>query len=88
MSSVLTIRVPEEVQHDLGSLAEMTGRSRSWLAMEAIKEYLEREQWQVSQIHEWQVSQIHEGLAEADAGDFATTEEVSAVFDKWASRAG
>ncbi|WP_427926955.1 hypothetical protein [Acidithiobacillus thiooxidans] len=23
----------------------MTGRSRSWLAMEAIKEYLEREQW-------------------------------------------
>ena len=80
MSSVLTIRVPEEVQHDLGSLAEMTGRSRSWLAMEAIKEYLEREQWQVSQ--------IHEGLAEADAGDFATTEEVAAVFDKWASRAG
>lgn len=80
MSSILSIRVPEEVQHDLGSLAEMTGRSRSWLAMEAIKEYLEREQWQVSQ--------IHEGLAEANAGDFATTEEVTAVFDKWASRAG
>ncbi len=80
MSPVLSIRMPEEVQHDLGSLAEMTGRSRSWLAMEAIKEYLEREQWQVSQ--------IHEGLAEADAGDFATTEEVAAVFDKWASRAG
>ena len=45
MSSVLTIRAPEAVQHDLESLAEMTGRSRSWLAMEAIKEYLEREQW-------------------------------------------
>jgi predicted transcriptional regulator len=64
MSSVLTIRVPEEVHQDLGSLAEMTGRSRSWLAMEAIKEYLEREQWQVSQ--------IHEAITEADAADFAS----------------
>lgn len=80
MSSVLTIRVPEEVHQDLGSLAEMTGRSRSWLAMEAIKEYLEREQWQVSQ--------IREALAEADAGDFASQEEVAAVFGKWTSRAG
>ncbi|MHB1735288.1 MAG: CopG family ribbon-helix-helix protein [Acidithiobacillus sp.] len=80
MSSVLTIRVPEEVHQNLGSLAEMTGRSRSWLAMEAIKEYLEREQWQVSQ--------IHEAIAEADAGDFASQEEVAAVFGKWTSRAG
>jgi len=80
MSSVLTIRVPEEVHQNLGSLAEMTGRSRSWLAMEAIKEYLEREQWQVSQ--------IHKAITEADAGDFASQEEVAAVFDKWTSRAG
>ncbi|MBU2854394.1 MULTISPECIES: CopG family ribbon-helix-helix protein [Acidithiobacillus] len=58
----------------------MTGRSRSWLAMEAIKEYLEREQWQVSQ--------IREAIAEADAGDFASQEEVAAVFGKWTSRAG
>ncbi|MGC9128984.1 MAG: CopG family ribbon-helix-helix protein, partial [Acidithiobacillus sp.] len=40
MSSVLTIRVPEELQQELGGLAEMTGRSRSWLAAEAIREYL------------------------------------------------
>lgn len=79
MSSVLTIRVPEAVQDDLESLAEMTGRSRSWLAMEAIKEYLEGEQWQASQ--------IHVGLVDADAEDFASTEEVAAVLDKWASRA-
>ncbi len=80
MSSVLTIRVPEEVQHDLETLAEMTGRSRSWLAMQAINEYLERERWQVSQ--------IHEGIAEADAGDFATKEEVAALFHQWDPRAG
>ncbi len=80
MSSVLTIRVPEELQHDLGNLAEMTGRSRSWLAAEAIREYLERERWQIAQ--------IHEAVAEADAGDFASPEETTAVFEKWAHRAG
>jgi predicted transcriptional regulator len=36
---------------------------------------------------EWQVRQIEEGLRDADAGDFASAEEVAAVFAKWA-RAG
>ncbi len=79
MSSVLTVRVPEETQQDLLSLAKVTGRSRSWIAMQAIHEYLERERWQVSQ--------IQEGIAEADAGDFATTEEVAALFEQWDPRA-
>lgn len=79
MSSVLTIRVPEELQQDLGNLAEMTGRSRSWLAAEAIREYLERERWQIAQ--------IHEAIVEAEAGDFASPEETAAVFEKWKQRA-
>jgi predicted transcriptional regulator len=32
---------------------------------------------------DWQISEIQEGLREADTGDFATDEEVSAVFSKW-----
>ncbi len=80
MSSVLTIRVPEELQQELGGLAEMTGRSRSWLAAEAIREYLERERWQIAE--------IHEAIAEADAGDFAESEETATVFAKWSRHAG
>jgi RHH-type rel operon transcriptional repressor/antitoxin RelB len=79
MSSVLTIRVPEDLQQELGGLAEMTGRSRSWLAAEAIREYLERERWQIAE--------IHDAIAEADTGDFAKPEETAAVFAKWARRA-
>ncbi len=77
MSSVLTVRVSEELQQELGGLAQMTGRSRSWLAAEAIREYLEREHWQISE--------IHDAITEADAGDFASQEEMAAVFAKWSS---
>lgn len=31
----------------------------------------------------WQVEEIKRGLAEADAGDFASDEEVEKVFAKW-----
>lgn len=79
MSSVLTVRVPEDVQHELGDLSEKTGRSRSWLAAEAIKEYLERERWQVTK--------ILEGVADADSGDFASSDEVAETFGRWTSRA-
>jgi predicted transcriptional regulator len=31
----------------------------------------------------WQIEEIKRGVAEADAGDFASAEEVEAVFTKW-----
>jgi predicted transcriptional regulator len=31
----------------------------------------------------WQISQIEAGLREADAGDFASDEEVAGIFAKW-----
>jgi RHH-type transcriptional regulator, rel operon repressor / antitoxin RelB len=35
---------------------------------------------------EWQINEIEEGLREADAGDFASDEEVAAVFAKRTER--
>ena len=34
-------------------------------------------------MNEWQINEIKEGLEEADRGEFASDEEVKAVFDKW-----
>ncbi len=31
----------------------------------------------------WQVEEIKKGLAEADRGEFASEEEVEAMFDEW-----
>lgn len=35
---------------------------------------------------DWQVEEIRKGLAEADAGDFATEEEMARIIAKWARR--
>ena len=35
------------------------------------------------ELQEWQIRQIEEGLHEADAGDFASDEEVATVFARW-----
>jgi len=78
MTSTVTIRLEESVKDKLEKLAESTHRSRSFLAAEAIKAYVDS--------NEWQVNEIHAAIAEADAGDFATDAEVKAVFDKWKTK--
>jgi predicted transcriptional regulator len=41
----------------------------------------------VDQLQELQIQQIHSGLREADAGDFASDDEMAAVLAKWKRRA-
>ncbi|KMN82417.1 CopG family ribbon-helix-helix protein [Chromobacterium alkanivorans] len=72
--SVMSVRVADELAQQLEALAHATGRSKSFLVAEAIGDYLEREAWQVQA--------IEEGLKEADAGDFASSDEVGAFFAK------
>lgn len=78
MSNTMTIRLPDEDKQRLGKLAAATRRSRSFLAAEAIHEYIE--------LNEWQIDEINEALSEADRGEFATDAEVTAVFDGWRPR--
>ncbi len=68
----VTFRLDSEKRAALDALAAGMDRDRSYLINEAITLYLE--------MHQWQIEEIRQGLAEADAGDFATEEEVSAVF--------
>jgi predicted transcriptional regulator len=49
-STTLTVRVDEAVKERLAKLAQSTGRSRSYLAAEAINEYLDINEWQVAGI--------------------------------------
>lgn len=80
MSSVLTVRVPDEMKYQMDSLAEVTGRTRSWIAAEAIRQYMETESWQIGE--------IRKALAEADAGEFVSEEEMEQVFNKWSPEGG
>ena len=75
-TSILTLRIPQEIKDQLGKLSEATHRSQSFLGGEAIRRYVELEAWQISE--------IQQALQEADAGDFATEEELNAVVKKYA----
>jgi RHH-type rel operon transcriptional repressor/antitoxin RelB len=75
-TAVLTLRIPVEVKQQLDQLADATHRSKSWLAGEAIQRYLDLEAWQIGQ--------IRQALQEADAGDFASHEEMAALKTKYA----
>ncbi|WMN19178.1 ribbon-helix-helix protein, CopG family [Pseudomonas piscis] len=77
--SIMSLRLPDEMAETLALLAKATGRSKSFLAVDALREYLAREAWQIEE--------IQKALGEADAGDFASTEEVAAITGKWTDNA-
>ncbi len=70
----VTFRLDREKREALDAIAAGMDRDRSYLINEAIALYLE--------MHQWQLEEIQKGIAEADAGDFATEEEVAAVFTR------
>jgi len=75
MSTTMTIRLDDDLKQRLDKLADATHRSKSFLATEAIRDFVE--------LNEWQVQQIQAALTEADNGEFATEEQVAEVFKKW-----
>jgi RHH-type transcriptional regulator, rel operon repressor / antitoxin RelB len=75
MSTTMTVRVEDEIKDRLDRLAESTQRTKSFLAAEAIREYVEN--------NEWQIAEIQAALAEADAGDFANDKDVVALAKRW-----
>lgn len=80
MSTTMTIRLEDEVRDRLDQLAEATRRSKSFLAAEAIRAFVET--------NEWQIREIRAALREADAGDFASDKDVAALSRKWKVNAG
>ncbi len=74
-TSTMTIRLEADLKARLDKLAEATHRSKSFLAAEAVREYIE--------LNEWQLQEIQNAIVEADAGDFASENSVNAVFGKW-----
>lgn len=74
-SKTINVRVPEALYAQIEELARATARTKSFLAIEALKGYVESESWQVRD--------IRAGIEEADAGDFASAEEVAETFAKY-----
>ena len=79
MTTTMTIRLKTDLKQQLDRLAKVTSRSKSFLAAEALRDFIE--------INEWQIREISDAIKEADDGDFASDEEVNKVYSKWSGNA-
>lgn len=69
------VRVSSELKARLDSYAEMVGQSKATIAANAISDYLD---WRIPQTEDLKLA-----IAAADRGEFASEEEVDAVFKKY-----
>jgi len=76
-STTLTVRIDAAAKERLEKLAETTGRSRSFLAADAINQYLE--------VNEWQVAGIKQPIASLDRGAPIAHEQVKDWVASWGS---
>jgi RHH-type transcriptional regulator, rel operon repressor / antitoxin RelB len=74
-STTFTVRVETDVKERLEKLAKSTGRSRSFLAAEALNEYLD--------VNEWQVAGIRKAMGSLDRGEGVPNEQVKAWVNSW-----
>ncbi|HEY6254492.1 MAG TPA: CopG family ribbon-helix-helix protein [Xanthobacteraceae bacterium] len=69
-STTLTVRLDRSVKKRLEAAAARVRRSKSFLAAEAIEEYLA--------VQEWQIEAIKGGMEAADRGELVPHEQVKA----------
>lgn len=73
-TSTMTLRLDDKLKARLNKLAGVTHRSKSFLAAEAISEYLK--------IQEWQIKEIKKGIAEAEAGQLVDHDSIAKHWEK------
>lgn len=76
--SAFTVRLPDDVTKKLDKLAEKLDRSRSYIAAQAISDFVTREAWQLAD--------IEAGLRDAERGNFASDAEVAATVARFTKR--
>ena len=72
MSEQFSLRLPKGTKERLQELADATGRTKAFLAQDAIERYLELESWQIKA--------IQEGIKDVDEGRIIPYEDIK---KKW-----
>ena len=74
MRDVMTVRVEPEIKTKLNKMAKATARTKSFLIADAIREYIE--------LNEWQIEAIQEGIRQADAGKLITHDKLKKKWER------
>jgi predicted transcriptional regulator len=75
VQETITFRLDHTKRAALDAIAKELDRDRSYLLNEAIENYIE--------IYKWQIAEINLAIAEADAEDFASDEDVDTIFGRF-----
>ncbi len=67
-SEQFSLRLPKETKQQLEELAQATGRTKAFLALDAIEKYLD--------VEAWQIQAIQKGLKDADNGDVVDIDDI------------
>jgi RHH-type rel operon transcriptional repressor/antitoxin RelB len=76
-SKTMTLRLDAATLRRLDQLAEVTERSKSWLAAQAVKDYLD--------LNEWQTEAISAAVKRADGrgAEFVEHKKIDEWLDSW-----
>lgn len=77
-STTFSVRVEAAIKKRLEKLAKSTGRSRSFLAAEALNGYLD--------LNEWQVAGIKQAMGSLDRGEGIPHNEVKDWVKSWGQK--
>ena len=79
--SGISLSLPEDLSNSLADLAKANGQSVNYLAMDVLRDYIEHEKALTTQ--------IELAVKDADAGKFASDEQVAAMrARRWSGNAG
>ncbi len=76
-TTILQLRLSKATATQIEQLAQATGHDQTEIAQDAVRAYVAFEAEQLAK--------IHEGIRAADAGDFATDDEMEAAFNLYRS---
>lgn len=71
----VSLRLPIDLKDKMEAYAHLTGRTKSFVAMEALSTYLE--------VRVPQIEDLKSAVLAADQGDFASDDEVQAVTSRY-----
>ncbi|OGA55406.1 MAG: hypothetical protein A3F74_19295 [Betaproteobacteria bacterium RIFCSPLOWO2_12_FULL_62_58] len=74
MTEPVTLRLDAATRKRLDRLAKATDRTRAALAAEAVRQFVD--------LNEWQIAAIQEGVREADRGQFIDHARLKAKWEK------
>jgi predicted transcriptional regulator len=74
-NTTLTLRLDSKLRRSLDEIASFEKRTRSFVAAQAIADFVA--------IHEAQIEGIKKAIASADAGNYSSHEDVKAWVESW-----